>query len=899
MYTYSVINYSIRKQFQGKMANSISLPLNTNDYDRDFNQSITACFESQVSRHPENIAIKTGDDMLTYFQLNQFANRIARDIVFRINKNQKTIALFMNKNNALFAAMLGILKSGNIYIPLAPSDPPARIKHILEDSEAKLLITDSALFNKARTFVNKRVKVINIDQLSENGDGSQLRRSVEPGDIANIIYTSGSTGKPKGVTQTHRNIQHLVNNYARFIKVTPQDRMTLFAPFSHSAGVMDIYGALLYGATLLPYDIYSNSIAYIKDWLVKEKITIYHSVPTLYRTIIDMLDGSEQFPDLRVLDLGGETVYLKDVDAYKKHFSDDCIFTNGFGSTELTVLFQFKADKNYTSQEAVFPIGNPVSGVDYLLLDDNGKEVEGKSIGELVYTSPALTPGYWKLPELNKAIFRTLPSHEGKRWIFSGDLVTRNQDGTLTFVERKDFQVKVRGFRVELAEIEHALEKHPKIKQAIVVDRSKQSSSSSLMAFFVPRAQNDPSNMELREHLREFLPEYMLPENFSSIPSFPYTASGKVDRKALIALEVPKTPQTPQGRDPLPGLEEKLVSIWMRVLGREQVYVNSNFFDLGGNSLTALRLAYQVRKDLDVELPLDAIFQVPTIELQAKLLGEEGQEKIWKTLVPVKSIGTKTPFFCVSPTVIDVITYRDLADQLDHEQPLYALYSQTGGAFREINETIEEEINKFVDEIRQVQKKGPYLIGGYSAGGRAALHIANRLEAEGELVRCVILLDTFGPGYPERLPWISVRLFNLLKILRRVQSYLWKFWILDFSGKRDLLLSRERPLVSRVSNWIENRSGEYKKAQNRTSSSSCLEKSLPFHETNAEVVLLRAKRGLLGVKRDHSLGWRKLFDDKLHVQEVPGDHEAILFGPRIRKVAQVIQGYLDKAMENH
>ncbi|MCJ7695391.1 MAG: AMP-binding protein, partial [Anaerolineaceae bacterium] len=692
---------------------------------------------------------------------------------------------------------------------------------------------------------------------------------------------------------------HLVNNYARFIKVTPQDRMTLFAPFGHSAGVMDIYGALLYGATLLPYDVYTNGIETIKEWLVRERVTVYHSVPTLFRTMIDMLEGSENFPDLRVLDLGGETVYLKDVNAYKKHFSDNCIFTNGFGSTELTVLFQFKADKKFASKETVFPIGNPVPGVEYLILDGEGNEVEDNSIGELVYTSPALTPGYWKLPELNRAIFRILPNHPGKRWIFSGDLVNRNKDGTLTFVERKDFQVKVRGFRVELAEIEHSLETHPMVKQAVVVDRGTQSSGSSLTAFIVTRTQEFPSHAELREYLGRFLPDYMLPESYLALPNLPYTASGKIDRNSLINRELPKSPQKPPAREPHPGLEEKLLNIWKSVLGIEHVYVNSGFFELGGNSLTALRLAYQVRKDLGIELPLDAIFQTPTIELQAKLLSQEGQDSSWKTLIPVKPNGSKIPFFCVSPTVIDVITYKDLADQLDQEQPLYALYSQKGGTFREINEPISEQINKFIEEIRQVQAKGPYHIGGYSAGGRAALQIAYQLKVEGELVTSVILLDTFGPGYPERLPWVTPKLFNLLKILRRVESYLWKFWILDWSGKRDLLLSRERPLVSRVSNWIENRTGEFKKVQKRRSNPAQMDTTFSFDEINVNVVLLRAKRGLLGVKKDRSLGWFKIFGRKLTVQEVPGDHEAILFGPRIRKVGHLIQEYLNKAIEEN
>jgi thioesterase domain-containing protein len=299
---------------------------------------------------------------------------------------------------------------------------------------------------------------------------------------------------------------------------------------------------------------------------------------------------------------------------------------------------------------------------------------------------------------------------------------------------------------------------------------------------------------------------------------------------------------------------------------------------------------------MGLDLPLTAIFEAPTIEKMAEFLDQSTFGKAWKAVHAVKPTGSKIPLFMVSPTVIDVITYHDLADHLDPEQPLYALYSQRWGSFRELDPTENDEISNFVNEIKKIQPTGPYMLGGYSAGGRAALQIVHQLEATGEKVGLALIMDTFGPDYPKLLPYVSPRMFNLLKIVRRAESYLWKFWILDWAGKRDLILSREKPLTSRVSNWIDNRSGEYRKANERTSGANQKEDDFPFHQIKSPIALIRAKRGLMGVHKDHSLGWRQVFGDNLTVVDVPGDHEAILFGPRIIHIGKVIQELLDRAV---
>ena len=865
-------------------------------FSKEFNRSIPEFFEGVVAQYPCSLAVKSVRGEYSYQALNSFSNQIARVIDSNLPTSGKPIAILMHKDHRVAAAMMAVLKSGNFYVPLAASDPSARLVSILDDCQPGLILTDADHLAQVSAFATPSTTTISIDQIDKGLDDQNLSKSIDPDTLAHIIYTSGSSGKPKGVTQTHRNLRHLVNNYAEFISVKPHDRLTWMSPFSHSASVMDIFSALMYGASLFPYDVYSQGINGIKPWLLDEEITIYHSVPTLFRAFTSQLDGKEDFPSIRLVDMGGETVFAEDVDAYKRNFSDKCVFANGMGSTELVVIFRCVVTKAYANNHKIMPIGYPVYGVDYLLLDENGEEVREGETGEIVYSSPALTPGYWKMPEENNQKFRVLPGRGDKRWYFTGDLAYKTKEGSLVFSERRDLQIKIRGFRVEPREVELTLEEHPAIRQAIVVDFQKQPNVNSLAAYIIPSGHETPDNHVLREFLRQTKPDYMLPEQFYRIKQYPLTATGKLDRNTLRAMAAQEFHTKAISRKPEPGLETDLLSLWRSALKNPYLGLEDNFFDLGGDSLIALQLAFQMNKRLGIDLPINYLFQAPTVQDLAKKIQSGTQFTPGIQVHPLKTSGILTPLFLVSPTVIDVITYYALARHLDPEQPLYVLYSQTGDGFREIMPGDSQDLKDLVSAVKMYQPLGPYLIGGYSAGGRAALNIAHQLEADGNKVDLLLMMDTFAPGYPQMKSWVSPKLFNFFKILRRVQSYIWKFWILDWEGKRKLLLSKEKPLTSRVSNWIGNRADELKKAnlkeKHKIGNQSF---SGGYGDIFSNVALFRAKRGLIGVVKDQSLGWQAIFGERLEVIEVPGDHEAILFGPRIEKIGRLIQSCLVRA----
>jgi len=311
----------------------------------DISCSIPERFEQQVQEHPSNIAIETSEDEWTYDTLNKTANRAATRILKSCGSTEERIGLLFEHGAQMIAAILAVSKAGKVYVPLDPSLPTERINFILSDSQAATLLTNNTNLALAKSLKKGQLQVVNVDDIGPETPSYNINLPMLPEVVAYILYTSGSTGRPKGVVQTHRNVLYHIRNYTNGLHIDSGDRLTLFSNYSFDAAMMDIMGALLNGATLCPMDLKEKSSVRFSEWLNKEKITIYHSTPTVYRYLISTLTGEEEFPRIRLVVLGGEEVYKKDVDMYKQHFSPDCIFVNTYGPTESTIVLQYFVDQ--------------------------------------------------------------------------------------------------------------------------------------------------------------------------------------------------------------------------------------------------------------------------------------------------------------------------------------------------------------------------------------------------------------------------------------------------------------------------------------------------------------------------------------------------------------------------
>ena len=673
-------------------------------------------FEEQVKKHPNHLAVKTGSDELSYQKLNHHANAVARAIIDRCDVSGEacqTVALLFGHGNDMIVGMIGALKAAKICVPLDPHYPTNLLAYMLKDSEANFIITNDEFVEYANLLIqesNREAKIINTDKVITIDSQEFTNFKCEGDEIAYILYTSGSTGKPKGVMQSHRNVLHFAECLRSFFKITPEDRVTLLSSFSFDGGIGDIYATLLNGASLYPLDVKSGiSIDKLADWLKAERISIWHSVPTLYRHFIDTISESDVFPSLRLLWLGGERVLFRDINTYKENFPD-AKFAISYGMSESSI----NSIQIYTPacQIEEITLGEPVQETEIVVVNENQEEVLPLSIGEIVIISDYIALGYWKDELKSKEVFRNIPGIGRTYW--TGDLGRLLADGNIEIIGRKDFQVKIRGFRIEMGGIENQLVGFVEVKEAVVTACEDDLGDKYLCAYIV--ADENISVSELRDRLSESLPDYMIPSYFVRMEQLPLTPSGKVNRKAL-----PKPSHDIELGYVAPrnAIEEMLAQIWSEVLNRERVGINDNFFELGGHSLKATMMISRIHKELNVELQLKELFTRPTIaELSSYIADvdksvyaaiEVAEAKEYyetsytqKRMWAINQLNLESPMFNMPGRVtlleeVDSIIIQKIFDKLSKRHEAFRTrFEERDGVIVQI---IEEEMNLIVETI--------------------------------------------------------------------------------------------------------------------------------------------------------------------------------------------------------
>jgi len=605
-------------------------------------------FEDQVKETPAAPAVKTAEKTYTYEELNRYANRIAHQILkVSTAAAGETVGLLFEHGVHMIAAILGALKAGKIYVPLSVDYPVNRLSYMLADSGASLLVTDTNHAPFARSLTQPLgIPVVDIHGQAAGADEEDNpAREIRQEQIAYILYTSGSTGRPKGVVQTHQNADYYNRNWVRAFSISASDRMTLFSSFCHDGSVQDMYSALHSGACLYPLDMKNRqSTDELSGFLMEEGITIWHSVPSLFAFFANTLSGSETFPVLRFILLGGEPVRRHEVDLFKKHFPHSML-ANVYGQTESSVnaICLIKQDQRYKKPN----IGTPLEETEIFVIDDEGELVRTLEAGEILVACKHLSPGYWKNPEATENAF----GHDDElgRLYWTGDLGRLLVDGSIEFLGRRDHQVKIRGFRVEPGEIETQLLKHDHIKEAVVTAREDENGDTYLTAYIVtkPGDEKETEISLLRSYLAEELPDYMVPGFFVFLDKMPLTPNGKIDRKALPAPAVLEP-----GQDftaPRDEVEKKLAAIWAGVLDikEEDISIDADFFQVGGHSLKANIMGTRIHKAFNVPVPLRQIFKSPSIRQLAGYVKAAQKEQMeqYEAIEPAE----RKEFYALTP----------------------------------------------------------------------------------------------------------------------------------------------------------------------------------------------------------------------------------------------------------
>ena len=873
----------------------------------EIEQSVPARFEEQVRRYPGRLAVRTARHELTYDALNRAANRVARAILERRGQGAEPIALLLEHDAPLIAAILGVMKAGKFYVPMDPSYPEARNRFILEDSGAGVVLTDDRNLPIAAALAGRKTPVLDVGAIAStpgvpaDDPGLAIASSAN----AYVIYTSGSTGRPKGVLQLHRNLLHNMMKYTNTAHLCADDRFSLLTSCSVSASRPDIFGALLNGGSVFPFAPRREGFSTLADWLVEQEITVYHSVPTLFRHFLESLPEGAAFPRVRLVKLGGEPILRRDVELYRRHFSPSCLLYAGLGGSEMGNIRVFFLDKQTEFDGNTVPAGFAMEDSEVLLLDENGDEVGPGLVGEIAVRSEYLPPGYWRRPDLTEAAFRPDPAGGGARIYRSGDLGRLGPDGCLEHLGRKDFQVKIRGNRVELSEIETALLGHPAVREAAVVARDDAKGERELAAYVVPRSNQRNILRELRAHLKQKLPEYMVPSALVLLEALPLTPNGKLDRRALPPLD-PKRPEleTPYvgPRDPL---ERRLTEIWERVLRVRPIGVKDDFFELGGHSILAARLFAEVERAMDRRLPLATLFQASTIELLARNLRDEGWLVPWSSLVRIQTGGEdRPPFFCVAGAGGNVVGLYDLARRLGPDQTVYGFQALGLDGEQEPHASVEEMAAYYVGEARSILPAGPFFLGGASFGGKVAFEMARQLDEAGQKVALIALFDTFArvsPGSSSKM----TRIRNRLRNYRRRAAFHARN-LLFRPQRRRYVRARLKTLTRRFRSRLwqaiyksyERMARPLPRALRSVREAGHLASRRYEPKTYAgRVTLFRAAVRPIDDTPDHEMGWGPLALGGVEIREVPGGHVDMYDEPFVQTLAGELRSCIDRALE--
>ncbi|HEX3044130.1 MAG TPA: non-ribosomal peptide synthetase [Bacillota bacterium] len=587
-------------------------------------KTIAELFEEQVVLHPDKPAVQftylrdTNKEVkvdnyetqsLTYAELNRKSNQLARVLLAKGVKGDDLVGVLVERSLEMVIGILGILKAGGAYLPLDPEYPEARIKYMIEDSGVKIVLTQRRLMTSNIT-VNGALIVMDDDQAAIfQGDDSNLSRRSAPENLAYAIYTSGSTGQPKGVAIEHHGVANLKIFFEQRMGVSESDRIIQFAPFSFDAAVWEVFMSLLSGATLflVAKEIINDSFKF-EDFINQNQITIATLPPPFLASL-----NPERIHSLQKVIAAGSVSTTQLLNQWNSRVT----YFDAYGPTETTVCATAWKAGTETIYEKSVPIGKPITNTQVYIVDKNLKLQPIGLIGEICVAGAGLARNYLNKPELTAARFVENPFTPGQKMYLTGDLGRWRPDGNIDFLGRMDNQVKVRGYRIEIGEIEFQLRQYPKLKEAIVTSISDEIGEMVIVAYFV--AEQELSDQELKDYLLKSLPSYMIPSYFVQMDQLPLTLSGKIDRKAL-----PK-PQKHIKRntayiEPQNEAEIKIAGIWQSLLGVEKVGIGDSFFELGGDSLKATLLVGRIHKEMNSEISLMDIFKTPTLKEMALCL---------------------------------------------------------------------------------------------------------------------------------------------------------------------------------------------------------------------------------------------------------------------------------------
>lgn len=858
--------------------------------------NLSKLIEKTARQFPDKTAAIYREESLSYRELIGISNQFANYLLASGIKQGDIIGLAVECSIEMLVCMIGLLRAGAVYVPLDPKYPQDRIEYMLDHSEAKMLIITSVNKGRFKTAASERTIEDIWPELNKFSTTISDDDVFDSG-LAYVLYTSGSTGKPKGVEITHANLINLLTSVQSKPGITPDDRLLAITTISFDIAGLELFLPLITGAELVISDLETaRDGRLLLDILEEKNITIMQATPSTWRMMLD--SGWEKKYPIKIF-CGGEPL--------PPHLANQLLdkaseLWNMYGPTETTI---YSIIKQIHKDDKVITIGFPINNTQVYLFNENEVLVPDGEPGEIYIGGAGVSAGYLNQPHLTDERFVKDPFSKvpGAKLYRTGDLGKYIDNKDIEYLGRIDQQVKIRGHRIELGEIENVLSQHPMVKQSVVLAREDYADDKRLAAYIILNApiavevyQNVldvPKSLteSFKEILKQNLPEYMIPNDYVVLEAFPLTPNHKIDKKQL---PKPIQKSAPLHISQLPKNEnERIVStIFSRALGLRNISIHDDFFDLGGNSLSAVKIMAAIEKETGKRLPLAALFDNTTIEKMARRINSNKVER-WQALVPIKTTGSKLPVYLIHGGGLNIILFKAISEDLDPDQPVYGFQALGLNKPTAIPETIEEIATIYVTELLMTNPTGPYQLVGYSLGGFIAWEMAKQLKAVGKEIKFLAILDTYAGNadqfYKPAHRFASKLTRQFLKIPFLIKSFA--------LYPKETLAYQSTVFMSRI-DGIENEISDvafftpYEKEIYKTYKNA--QKNYRIRPAELQVHVFRVFKRLYFLDDLVKLGWGRFAKSGVTVNVIPGDHKTFLYPPNDRAFAKILQAELDK-----
>ncbi len=734
------------------------------------NATLTELLSERAALSPDAVALENDEATMTYGELDARAHTLARALATHGVRTGVMVGVCMDRSFEMIVAMLGILKAGGAYVPLDPDYPAERLAFMLSDAQCPVLLTQQHIAaTKLAELPPLEVTgseggpiVIEVDREWDRivADAARDVKLSKPGpdDLAYMIYTSGSTGRPKGAINRNRGIVNLLLWMQEEYAVSGKDAVLQKTPASFDLSVPEFFLPLLAGARLVVAEPGGHrDPAYLARMMRDHGVTLLYIVPSMLRAFFDG-DAASLPQSVRNVSCSGEALPYDLQERFLAQLPGARMY-NLYGPTECAVEATYQLCQRGDPRQIV-PVGKPVANTRIYIVDSAMQPVPIGVAGELFIGGVQVGAGYYHRDELTAERYLPDPfsSQPSARMYRTGDRARWLADGTIEYLGRLDFQIKLRGFRIEVGEIEQVLASDPAVRECAVVLRNDDGLDPRLVAYYVPVGEWTTTSLALRARLEQHLPSYMVPWTYVPLAAMPLSPSGKLDRKALPAPEESAGPRVRIA--PRDKVEERVLAIWKEVIGARDIGVTDRFNEVGGNSLAAVRVFSRIAAEFSTKLQLVTILKHDTVEQLAGLLREPEQADEWRCIIPFTTTAEGTPIFCAHAQTGNVLIYQHFAKEVAAHHPVYGIQAYGNWGTQDPHESIEEMVAFYVETILEVRPQGPYIFFGGSLGGCIALSLAHAMRDRGHEVRMVVMYDTAGPNYPRFTAWGKVVQFT-------------------------------------------------------------------------------------------------------------------------------------------